>query len=117
MRPIAPDTTESNAAPAIPARAEAPELDPDEDEDPDDDEDAAADAVLAGGAVAMAPTPPVTGPLSLSCKATSVDFRLNERRERTVFSLLPMAFAAAWKAWNVFPEEGALIEPTIPKPQ
>ena len=29
-----------------------------------------------------------------------------------------MAFAAAWKAWKVnWPDEGALIEPTMPRPQ
>jgi len=50
--------------------------------------------------VATAFTPPVTGPLSV-----------------TVCSFVPMAFAAAKKAAAVFPEEGALIEPTIPRPQ
>jgi hypothetical protein len=49
---------------------------------------------------ATAFTPPVTGPLS-----------------GTVFSFVPMAFAAAKKAAAVFPEDGALIEPTIPRPQ
>ena len=63
-RPIAPDTRPRTAGPVNPARAEAPELEPDDDElEP---EEAAADAVLAGTAVAMAPTPPVTGPLSVS---------------------------------------------------
>jgi len=50
--------------------------------------------------VATAFTPPVTGPLS-----------------DTVFSFEPMAFAAAKKFAAVFPEDGALIEPTIPVPQ
>jgi len=63
--------------------------------------DADADADVAVGVdVATAPTPPVTGPLSGS-----------------VFSFEPMAFAAAKKAAAVFPEDGALIEPTIPRPQ
>jgi len=62
-----------------------------------DDEDA---DVALGGAVATAFTPPVTGPLS-----------------GTVCSFAPMAFAAAKKLSAVFPEVGALIEPTIPRPQ
>jgi len=56
--------------------------------------------VAVGVDVATAFTPPVTGPLS-----------------DTVGSLVPMAFAAAKKAAAVFPEVGALIEPTIPRPQ
>jgi len=50
--------------------------------------------------VATAFTPPVTGPLSVMTG-----------------SLEPMAFAAAKKASAVFPVVGALIEPTIPRPQ
>jgi hypothetical protein len=57
-------------------------------------------AEVVGVDDATASTPPVTGPLSV-----------------IVFSLEPMAFAAAKKAALVFPELGALIEPTIPLPQ
>jgi len=53
-----------------------------------------------GGPVAVAPTPPLTGPLS-----------------GVVTSLLPIAFAAARYAVKVFPVRGALILPTIPNPQ
>jgi len=56
--------------------------------------------VGVGVDVATASTPPVTGPLSV-----------------TVGSFVPMAFAAAKKAAAVFPVDGALIEPTIPRPQ
>jgi len=49
---------------------------------------------------ATAATPPVTGPLS-----------------DTTGSFVPMAFAAAKKAAALFPVDGALIEPTIPRPQ
>jgi len=56
--------------------------------------------VLAGEAVATAPTPPVIGPLS----GTGASFE-------------PMAFAAAKYAAKVFPVVGTLIAPTIPLPQ
>jgi len=57
--------------------------------------------VEVGVDVATAPTPPVTGPLSVV----------------KVGSFVPMAFAAAKKAAPVFPVDGALIVPTIPRPQ
>jgi len=64
-------------------------------------EGADAETVAAGGAVAMALTPPVTGPLSVS-----------------VCSLLPICLAAAVNASSVLlPVVGALIAPTIPIPQ
>jgi len=69
----------------------------------DDEEvlELAEDADVAVGVdVATAFTPPVTGPLS-----------------DTVCSFEPMAFAAAKKLAAVLPEDGALIEPTIPLPQ
>jgi len=56
--------------------------------------------VAAGGAVACALTPPVTAPLSVS-----------------VTSLLPIARAACLKASYVLPDDGALMEPTMPFPQ
>jgi len=52
---------------------------------------------LVGPAVATAPTPPVTGPLSVSVGAE-----------------LPRALAADWNTSKVFPVAGALILPTIP---
>jgi len=53
---------------------------------------------LVGPAVATAPTPPVTGPLSVS-----------------VGKLLPRALALVWNNSKVFPVDGALILPTIPE--
>jgi len=78
----------------------APE-EPEEPEEPDEPEGVVAEAVLVGDAVATAPTPPVTGPLSLS-----------------VVSPLPIFFAAASKVEKVLlPDVGALMDPTIPCPQ
>jgi len=54
-------------------------------------------ASLVGPAVATAPTPPVTAPLSVSVGAE-----------------LPRALAADTNASKVFPVAGALILPTIP---
>jgi len=56
--------------------------------------------VATGVSVATAPTPPVTGPES----------------ERGI-SFEPRAFAAARYSSKVFPVVGALIVPTIPRPQ
>jgi len=63
-------------------------------------EDAAPVAEFEGDAAADAPTPAKTGPLSVSCG-----------------SFDPIAIAAAWKFVNVLPEAGALMAPTIPRPQ
>jgi len=57
-------------------------------------------AAAAGETVAWALTPPLTKPLSDS-----------------VGSEEPMARAAALKASNVLPLEGALMDPTMPSPQ
>lgn len=77
-------------------------LDELEELDPEVDDGAATDGVpLVGPAVATAPTPPVCGPLS-----------------GTVDSLEPIAFAALMKASVLpLPLAGALIVPTMPKPQ
>jgi len=64
------------------------------------DEELDALKVAAGGAVATALKPPVTAPVSVS-----------------VASPVPIFSAAAWNSWNVFPDDGALILPTIPRPQ
>jgi len=79
-------------------REASDELEPEEPEEPE--ELALGEAVAAGAAVATAPTPPVTGPLSWM-----------------VASLPPMALAAVWYLSKVLPDEGALIDPTIPIPQ
>lgn len=52
---------------------------------------------LLGAAVATAPTPPVTGPLSVS-----------------VGALLPRLLAIDWNESKVLPVAGALMLPTIP---
>lgn len=80
-----------SARPALPTTWEAPE-EPEPPEEPP--------TSLDGLAVATAFNPPVTAPWSDS-----------------VVSELPIALAADWNASNVFPEDGALILPTIPRPQ
>ena len=83
---IVPPTTPRTTASAPEALSwRAPEL--------PDDPALAPLAVAAGGAVAMAPIPPVTGPLSWS-----------------VCSDAPTLTAAACQASNVLPVEGALID-------
>jgi len=79
-----------SARPALPTTWEAPE-EPEPEEPP---------TSLDGLAVATAFKPPVTAPWSVS-----------------VVSEEPIAFAADRKLSNVFPEDGALILPTIPRPQ
>lgn len=78
----------------------------------------AEDADVAVGVDdATASTPPVTGPLSVTYYASHKERHLNtcsitDGERPTVFSLEPMAFAAAKKAAPVFPVLGALIELT-----
>ena len=72
-----------------------------------------------GPALATAPTPPVCGPLSGTC--AQMDERMLRQRDQlrlTVTSLAPMLVAADVKAAFVpLPLDGALMVPTIPRPQ
>jgi len=74
--------------------------------------------VLAeGGAVATPLTPPVTGPLSVSCQFYKIRYK-TATTSLAVPSLLPIAMAAALKAsYVLLPEVGALMLPTMPSPQ
>jgi hypothetical protein len=88
---------DSSTKPALATTFVALEAEPEpEPEDPPEE----VPISLDGAAVATPFTPPVTAPWSVSTGA-----------------LLPRAMAAAWKLEKVFPVAGALILPTIPRPQ
>jgi hypothetical protein len=99
---IAKATMTKHSVPLTITRS-APEVDP-----------LAVVAVAAGVAVAMAPTPPVTGPLSGSCeiRKNQQDVLIGNSTKwlLTRVSELPIFSAAAWNAWNVLPVDGALID-------
>lgn len=84
-----------------------------EEVDDEDDEDEAADAVpvFAGVESATPLTPPVTAPPLACCNQPCISEGTYPRKTviHTFTSLLPICFAAAWKASKVFVVFGAKI--------